>query len=240
MSDDFLESSLAVIGKTIDAVSRGGFGESSDLEQIKSEIVLYLQASTVAVVRIGQLLTLAKSACQQNKIGFEDWCKKEFEFSPQTCRNYMGAWELCCKYPGFTGLKNRSLLYELAAPSTPPGLLKELEGRLPDETTRKDFQEIKKAHASGDAEKMALLTKQRNDVERVQRLVLKAQNAIKSIAVEVLNLTGSADSKGNKKASGEVNTLRMETYQKLKEIGDTLSDMCKELDPTKFGEAQNL
>ncbi|HEY5511555.1 MAG TPA: hypothetical protein VIK10_11065 [Prolixibacteraceae bacterium] len=89
------------------------------LESIKNAILIRIAKTNEQIFYIGELLYFAKRVCLQEKRSFQEWIENNFDFSYESSKNFMHVHSHCMGFKELALKIPTSVLYKIAAPSTP-------------------------------------------------------------------------------------------------------------------------
>jgi hypothetical protein len=138
-----------------------------DLEAIVREIRLRVKITQNEIFKIGELLSLAKTACQQQGEGFQEWIVDNFDFSYESANNFMNVYKHCFGFRHLALNVPLSILYQVSKPNFPEQLREYLfaQGNL-DRITNGQLKKITQKFIEGGFDSI------RNDVETMNDNVL--------------------------------------------------------------------
>src|SRR5215207_8229244 len=93
---------------------------ADDLASIAARIRAAMGRSIECIVAIGQELSFVKGKLPHGR--FNRWIVEEFHFSERTAQNYMNAAAAFADRPATVAYLPATLVYDLAAKTTPPGV----------------------------------------------------------------------------------------------------------------------
>jgi len=106
-------------GRTFEFAS---YSPETKLSDLAAEIKIRIQITQQEIFKIGELLTIAKKVCQEEKIGFKEWIDDNLDFSYETAVNFMHVFTYCFGFISIAMKTPISILYKLSTPSFPEEL----------------------------------------------------------------------------------------------------------------------
>lgn len=148
--------------------------EDAALRVLAEQIRERCQSTTAAVIEIGHALADAKIRVKHGK--FAKWVTEQCGFTARTAQNYMRAAALTAKCE-IVSLLNPAVLYRLAAPTTPEGVVDAVvrmlnNGNVP---TEPEIVELIKAQKPPRDESRPSVTSQNHEEARELALALHAK-----------------------------------------------------------------
>lgn len=139
----------------------------TQLNQIAKHIKLRIKITQYEIFKIGELLTMAKKICRENKMGFKEWIDQNFDISYETANNFMNVFKQCFGQRKVALKIPPTILYKVSAPNFPEELREYLFERANfNELTNGKLANLKKRYDEGGLEAII------DDIEEINRATI--------------------------------------------------------------------